>query len=83
MYNISPEGNEDQSITSTSGEALGRNVHVRRSESIINSPQRYNPIFGVAREWNNDNVASIFYMIQDRYINRNVDTDDILLLLAE
>ena len=62
---------------------MGRNVDVRRSERIRNSPQRYNPGFGAARECNNDAVASIVYMIQYRDLNSNVDTDDILLLLAE
>ena len=56
---------------------------MRRSERIINSPHRYNPGFGAAREWKNDPVASIVYMIQDRGLNRNVDTDDILSLLAD
>ena len=42
MYNACPEGTEDQCITSPSVEALGRNVHVRRSKRIRNSPQRYN-----------------------------------------
>ena len=51
--------------------------------SIRNSPQRYNPGFGDARKSNNDAVASIVYIIQDRDLNSNVDTDDILLLLAE
>ena len=60
-----------------------RNVHARRSERIRNSPQRYNPGFGAAREWNNESVASIVYMIQDRDLNSNVDTDDILPLLDE
>ena len=49
MDNVCPEGNEDQYVTSPSGEALGRNVHVRRSDRIKNSPQRYNPGFGAAR----------------------------------
>ena len=80
---LRPEDTEDQSVTSPSGEALGRNVHVRRYECIRNSPQRYNPVFGAAREWKNDAVASIVYMIQDRDLNINVDTYDILLLLAE
>ena len=31
IYNVCPEGNEDQSITSVYGEDLRRNVHVRRS----------------------------------------------------
>ena len=83
MNNVRPKGTEDQSITSPSGEYLVRNVHVRRSERIINSPQRYNPGFGAAREWKNDTVASIVYMIQDRDLNSNVDTDNILLLLDE
>ena len=74
---------EDQYVTSPSGEALGRNINVRRSERIRNSPQRYNPVFGAAREWKNDAVASIAYMIQDRGFDSNVDTDDILSLLAE
>ena len=83
MDNLSPEDTEDQSVTSPSGKDLGRNVHVRRSECIRNSPQRYNPVFGAAREWKNNAVASIVYMIQDREYDINVDTDDILSLPAE
>ena len=83
MDNVHPEENENQYVTSPSGEALGRNFHVRRYKRIRNSPQWYNPGFGAAREWNNDTVASIVYMIQDIYLNSSVDTDDILLLLAE
>ena len=83
MDSVCPEGTEDQYAKSPSGEALGRNFNVRRSKRIRNSPQRYNPGFGAAREWNNDAVASIVYMIQDRYLDTNVDTDDILSLLAE
>ena len=78
-----PDGNENQYVTSPSGEALGRNVKVRRSKRIINYPQRYNPVFGAARDWKNNAVASIVYMIQDRDYDSNVDTDDILSLLAE
>ena len=78
MDNVRLEGTEDQCLKSPNGEALGRNVHVRRSERIRNSPHWYNPVFGAAREWNNDAVASIVYMIQDNNLNRNVDTDDIL-----
>ena len=81
--NVCPQGTEDQYVTSPRGEALVRNVHVRRSKRIRNSPQRYNPGFGAAREWKNDAVASIVYMIQDRDLNINVDTDDIPSLLAE
>ena len=83
MENVCPDGNENQYVTSPCGEALGRNVNVRRSECISNSPQRYNPGFGAAREWKNDAVASIVYMIQDRDLYSNVDTDDILPLLAD
>ena len=83
MDNICPEGTEDQYVTSPSGESLVRNVHVRSYEHIKNSPHWYNLIFGAAREWKNNDVASIVYMIQDRDININVDTDDIILLLAE
>ena len=32
MYNVRPEGTEDQSITSEDGEELRRNVYMRRSE---------------------------------------------------
>ena len=83
MDNVFPECTEDQYVTSPIGESLVSNVHLRRSERIRNSPQRYNPGFGAAREWNNDAVASIVYMIQDRYLNRNVDMDDIQFLLSE
>ena len=62
---------------------MGKNVDVRRSERIRNFPQRYNPGFGAAREWNNDDVEIIVYMIQDRDFDSNVDTDDILFLLAD
>ena len=83
MDNVCPEGTEDQYVTSPSGEALVNNVYVSRSKCIRNSPQWYNPGFGAAREWKNDYVASIVYMIQDRDHNSNVDTDDILSILAE
>ena len=46
-------------------------------------PQRFNPKFGAAREWKNNAVSSIVYIIQDRDFDSNVDTDDILSLLAE
>ena len=56
---------------------------MRHSERIRNYPHWYNPGFRAAREWKNDAVASILYMIQDRDLNINVDMDDILSLLAE
>ena len=83
MDNVCPDRNKNQYVTSPSGEALGRNVNVRRSERIRNFPQWFNPRFGASREWKNDAVASIVYMIQYRDFDSNVDTDDILSLLAE
>ena len=83
MDNVCPEGTEYQYVTSPSGEALGRNVDVRRSERIRNSPKRYNQGFGADREWKNDAISSIVYIIQDRDFNSNVGTDDILSLLDE
>ena len=83
MENMCPDGNENQYVTSPSGEALGKNVNVRRSERIRNFPQRFNPGFGASREWKNDAVAIIVYMIQDRDFDSNVYTDDILSLLAD
>ena len=62
---------------------MGRNVNVRRSECIRSYPQRYNPVFGAAREWKNNAVASIVYMIQYRDYNSNIDKYDILSLLDE
>ena len=57
---------------------MGANFHARRSERIRNYPQRYDPVFGAAREWNNDAVASIVYIIQGGDLNRNEDTGEIL-----
>ena len=45
-----PEDTKDQYVTYQSGEVLVRNVHVRRSERIRNSPQWNNTGFGAARE---------------------------------
>ena len=78
-----PEGTEDQSVTYPSVENFIINVHVKISKCMRKFPQRYNPVFGAAGEWNNDSVASIVYMIQYGYFNINVDTDDILSLLDE
>ena len=72
MDNVCPEGDEYQHVTTTNGEALRRNFHVHCSERIIKYPQRYDPGFGAAREWDNNAVASIVYMIQDGDLNRNV-----------
>ena len=55
---------------------------MRRSKRIRKYPHWYDPVFGAAREWNNDDVASIVYIIKDEYLNSNVYTDDILSLLA-
>ena len=62
---------------------MGRDASVRRSKRIRNSPHWYNPGFRAAREWKNDAVASIVYMIQDGDFYSNVVTDYILSLLAE
>ena len=78
MENLLPEGTEYQCVTSPIGEALGRNFRVRPSERIRKYPQRYNPGFGAAREWNNNAVAIVVYMIQDGDLNSNVDMNDIL-----
>ena len=83
MENLRPEGTEYQYGTSPYGETLGSNFHVRQSKRIINCPQWYNSGFGAAREWKNDDVASIFYMIQDRDLNIDVDTDDIISLMSD
>ena len=56
---------------------------MRNSERIRKYPQRYNPWVGADREWKNDAVASIFYIIQYGDYDINVDTDDILSLLAK
>ena len=77
MKNMRPDKTKNQSVTSPSGEALGRNVHVRRSKRIRKSPQWYNPV-GAAREWVNDDVASIVYLIKYEYLNGNVDINHIL-----
>ena len=42
------------------------------------SQQRHNPGFGASREWKNNTVASIVYMIKYGGLNINVDMDDIL-----
>ena len=78
MENLRPEGIEYEYVKSPSEEDLVRNVYVRLSNPIRKSPQRYDPGFGAAREWNNDAFASILYMIQYGDLNSNVDTDDIL-----
>ena len=83
MENVRPEGTEEQSVTSPSGEALGRNANLRRSERIRKSPHRYGPGFGANREWSSDDVASIFYVIQNGDFNSNVYMDEIICLLDE
>ena len=56
---------------------------MRRSERIIKYPQQYDPVFRADREWKNDDVASIVYLIQYGDINSIVYRDYILLLLAD
>ena len=57
------------------------NVHVRNSERIRKSPQRYDPLFGATIEWNIYAVASLVYMIHDGDYDSDVDTDNILFLM--
>ena len=83
MDNVRPEGNEDQYITSTGGEDLERNVHMRPSECTRKFPHQYEPWFGADRQWKSDDVESIVYMIKSEDFNRNVDTDDILSIMAD
>ena len=56
---------------------------MRRYERIRNFPKRYKPVFGAAREWKNEDFASIVYMIQYRDLNSNFDMDGILSLLDD
>ena len=83
MDKVRPDGTEDQSVTSPSGEYLGINVHGRHSKCIRKYTQRYDPVFGASRGWNHEVVASIVYMTQYGDLNRDVDTDDKLSLMAE
>ena len=78
MHNLCTEVNEDQSVTYKSGEALGSNVHVRRSERTRKSPQRYNTGLGAAIEWNSDAVMRLVYLIRDGGYYRNLYTYKIL-----
>ena len=59
MEDVRPKKTEDQYVTFTNGEALGMNVHVRRSKRIRKYSQRYDPLFGAAGELKNDAVVSI------------------------
>ena len=78
VYNLLPEVNDVQPITSPSGGYLVSNVHVGSSKRIRKSPQRYDPGFGTARECNSDDIAILVYMIRDGGYDINVDRDDIL-----
>ena len=83
MDNVRPKDTEYQYITPPSEEAFVSYFHVRRSKRIRKYPQWYKPGFGATIECKNDYFESIVYMIQNRYLNINVDTNDIMLLLAE
>ena len=56
---------------------------MKSSERIRKYQQRYDPVFRAAREWKNDDVASIVYMIIDGVLNINVDTNHTLSLLDD
>ena len=81
MDNGSHGGDEEQSVTSPSGEYLGSNFHVKRFERIKKYPHRHYPGFGATREWNNDSIVSIFYQYEG--LNSSVNKVNILCLLAE
>ena len=83
MDYVHHEITEDQSCTYPSVEYFGTNFHVSCSKRIRKFLQRHDPVFGAAREWYDDGVASIVYMIHGEYINRNVNRDYILLLMDE
>ena len=53
------------------------------SKRIRTLSQRYDLGCGVVREWGNDDVSSIVYMIQYGDHNTNIDINYILLLLSE
>ena len=59
MENVNTEGNEDQYVTSPSGEALARNVHMRYYGRISKSTQWHDPGFEDIREWKSDAVVSL------------------------
>ena len=83
MQNLRPAGDLYQYVTSPSGESLRSNLHVRCSKRIRKYSHQYETVFGSSREWNSDAIASIVYMIQYGYFNKNEDTDDILSLLGD
>ena len=83
MENVRSEGTEDQSVTSPSEEYLKKEYLCEAFQTYQKYLQRYEPGLGSAREWNNDAVESMVYMIQDGDFNITVDTDGILLLLDE
>ena len=56
---------------------------MRSSNRIRKYPQRYDPGFGASRDWENGSVTSLVYMICDGVYDTNVDTNNILYLLAE
>ena len=83
MENNFLEGTKGQSITYPSGEALGRDIHMRHSKCNRKPPQRFDPVFQVIREWKSDDAASLFYILQHGDCGSNIDTYNILSLLAD
>ena len=57
--------------------------HVKLSEIIGKSLQKFDPDFGAARQYNSDTLDSLVYMIQDGYYDSNIDTENIIDLLAD
>ena len=42
------------------------------------SLNKFDPVLWAAREWNNDDVSKVVYIIQDGGYDINVDTDKVL-----
>ena len=78
MKNDRLQGTQNKCIISTSGEALGVDSFVRCSNCISKYPRVYDPLFGAAKLWNSENVASLVFMIHGEDYYRNVDMDKIL-----
>ena len=82
MENDRPEGTKYQYVTYTGGEALGKYVNLRGSNHNRKTPQRFDPGFEDSRKWNSYAVATLVYMIKSGDYDKNIDTDEILSLMA-
>ena len=82
MYSGFPEITKDQSVTSPSGEALGKYSHVKHYESNSKLAHRFDPVLEAARELNSVYGASFVYIIQYGGKDSNVYIYNILYLLG-